>query len=537
MIRNYYTLLHLCREINNLSGFAVKDCWTQEKDTLIIEYSDGKSSKYMIFRTDGKNDSVYIKNEFARAGKNTMSLLHELTDELFQSCEIVEKERVIKIRFINTIAYIVLFGGEKGNLFVTNHDDTIIDCFKNSKEYLGTKFSLEARFLPSLNDFSTDTPIRKVVGGSDYLFGSYYADEILAISQINPDKVFGDLTAEEIDVLHENCDRFRDKLIYDPEYLVYHDEENFLLSLSQLSTLELIKKFDTISEAIGFTISKNFKLRSFDSLANEIKKSLDFILKRQINHLEKIQNQEKVIKQYEEYKKIGDLLMSHPLASTTHGKSIEIEDYNGKVYVIKLDPKLKLTKNAGFYYKKMRIAENEIKIRENRIPEVTAQIEEIKQAIAEFEPISNIKSLEQFKEKYKHLLRTKMQDIKKAPEEKYRRFELTEGFVVFVGKSAANNDELTMKLAKPNDIWLHARGTSGSHVVLKMHTNDKPPKYILEQAAQIAAYYSGARNAKHVPVIYTYKKYVRKPKGANPGAVVVNKEDVIIVEPKLPNQG
>lgn len=109
--------------------------------------------------------------------------------------------------------------------------------------------------------------------------------------------------------------------------------------------------------------------------------------------------------------------------------------------------------------------------------------------------------------------------------------------MVLVGKSAANNDELTMKFAKPNDIWLHARGTSGSHVVLKMHTNDKPPKYILEQAAQIAAYYSGARNAKHVPVIYTYKKYVRKPKGANPGSVVVTKEDVIIVEPKLPNQG
>lgn len=127
-----------------------------------------------------------------------------------------------------------------------------------------------------------------------------------------------------------------------------------------------------------------------------------------------------------------------------------------------------------------------------------------------------------------------MEFEKKTPEDKYKRFELGEGFTAFVGKNASNNDELTMRFAKPNDLWFHARGTSGSHVVLKLNKPEKPPKHILEKAAELAAYYSGARNAKYVPVIYTFKKFVRKPKGANIGAVVVSKEEVIMVEPKLP---
>ncbi|MFA6571939.1 MAG: NFACT RNA binding domain-containing protein, partial [Bacteroidota bacterium] len=96
---------------------------------------------------------------------------------------------------------------------------------------------------------------------------------------------------------------------------------------------------------------------------------------------------------------------------------------------------------------------------------------------------------------------------------------------------------LTMRFAKANDIWLHARGSGGSHAVLRMSSKEaKPPKQILIKAAEITAYYSQARNAKYTPVCYTYKKYVHKPKGSNPGSVVISKEEVIMVEPKLPKE-
>ena len=93
-----------------------------------------------------------------------------------------------------------------------------------------------------------------------------------------------------------------------------------------------------------------------------------------------------------------------------------------------------------------------------------------------------------------------------------------------------------MKFAKPNDIWMHARGSSGSHTVLRSpNTKEaKPPKPILKLAAQITAYYSKQKNAKYVPVAYTQKKNVHKPRGANPGAVVMRREEVVMVEPMLP---
>ena len=130
-----------------------------------------------------------------------------------------------------------------------------------------------------------------------------------------------------------------------------------------------------------------------------------------------------------------------------------------------------------------------------------------------------------------------MQDKERPIETKFRKFQLGEGYVLYVGKNAANNDELTMRFAKPNDIWLHARGSSGSHCVIKSESgkkDEKVPKTILKAAAEIAAFYSGAKNAKYTPVCYTQKKYVHKPKGANVGAVTLQREDIIMVEPRQP---
>jgi predicted ribosome quality control (RQC) complex YloA/Tae2 family protein len=102
-----------------------------------------------------------------------------------------------------------------------------------------------------------------------------------------------------------------------------------------------------------------------------------------------------------------------------------------------------------------------------------------------------------------------------------------------VGKNAKNNDELTLKFAHKDDLWLHAKGVSGSHVIIKHKAQLAFPASVIEYAAQIAAHYSSAAGSSLVPVIYTPKKFVRKPKGANPGQVSVEKEELLLVEPKL----
>jgi predicted ribosome quality control (RQC) complex YloA/Tae2 family protein len=119
-----------------------------------------------------------------------------------------------------------------------------------------------------------------------------------------------------------------------------------------------------------------------------------------------------------------------------------------------------------------------------------------------------------------------------------RRYELGLGWEVWVGKSSKQNDELTHRWARGHDLWFHARGCEGSHTVLRVDSGKgEPPREIVLKAAAIAAYHSKARNSRIVPVAYTEKRYVRKPRGAPVGTAAMMREKVVMVEPWVPEPG
>ena len=117
---------------------------------------------------------------------------------------------------------------------------------------------------------------------------------------------------------------------------------------------------------------------------------------------------------------------------------------------------------------------------------------------------------------------------------KVYRYELEDGWEVLAGRTDADNDQLSLHMAGPNDLWFHVRGMPGSHVVLRHPDELTPSKDILQKAAAIAAYHSKARNGGITPVSYTLARYVSKPKGAEAGTVHIRKESVIKVKPALP---
>jgi predicted ribosome quality control (RQC) complex YloA/Tae2 family protein len=98
-----------------------------------------------------------------------------------------------------------------------------------------------------------------------------------------------------------------------------------------------------------------------------------------------------------------------------------------------------------------------------------------------------------------------------------------------VGKGAADNDALTLKIAKPHDLWLHAKDRTGAHVIVPLEKNHTCPAEDLIDAAHLAAHFSDARDEKAVDVQYTPRRYLRKPKGSAPGAVVVDREKVLLL--------
>lgn len=122
-----------------------------------------------------------------------------------------------------------------------------------------------------------------------------------------------------------------------------------------------------------------------------------------------------------------------------------------------------------------------------------------------------------------------------APERPFRRYRIDGRWEAWVGRSAAENDELTHRAAAPDDIWLHAQGVTGSHVVLR--AGGKPgqvPRGVLEKAAALAALHSRARDSELVPVVWTLRKYVRKPRRAAPGVAVYSREKSLMVPPLTP---
>ncbi len=116
-----------------------------------------------------------------------------------------------------------------------------------------------------------------------------------------------------------------------------------------------------------------------------------------------------------------------------------------------------------------------------------------------------------------------------------RVYKTREGWTVLVGRSNEENDYVTHALARPDDYWFHAHGCPGSHVVLRREgRKDNPSARTIEEVAAIAAYYSKARTSRKALVLYTLKKYARKPRGGAPGLAVVTRERTIMVEPKAP---
>jgi predicted ribosome quality control (RQC) complex YloA/Tae2 family protein len=106
----------------------------------------------------------------------------------------------------------------------------------------------------------------------------------------------------------------------------------------------------------------------------------------------------------------------------------------------------------------------------------------------------------------------------------FRQFTSTDGLPIFVGRNARENDELTFKLAKSDDLWLHARGVPGSHVIVRLEKGKEPPPETLRDAAVLALLYSDLKKSGKGDVIYTRRKWVKKAKGQAPGAVLVTQD-------------
>ena len=240
----------------------------------------------------------------------------------------------------------------------------------------------------------------------------------------------------------------------------------------------------------------------------------------------------------DKYEHWGHLLMAAPGNVPARAEEVTLPDLfeAGAEVHIPLDARLSAIENGERYYERARNAREARKHAERRLEDALDKAETAKALRSALDGVVTYDDALDFKKTYgeqvAQLAGHKHQQEDRLP---FRRYPLPQSYEVWVGKNARQNDELTFRHARKYDYWMHARGVPGSHTVLRRpNRNQTPGADILEKAAAIAAYHSKARGSSLVPVIYTERKYVRKPRGGAPGAVLVERESVLLVEPALP---
>ncbi|MDZ4668535.1 MAG: NFACT RNA binding domain-containing protein [bacterium] len=226
------------------------------------------------------------------------------------------------------------------------------------------------------------------------------------------------------------------------------------------------------------------------------------------------------------FEEIGHILMANLHLIPKGEKQITLFDfYRDTPISIDLKKDLSAADNASYYYQKAKNRKQELLLKNKQLSVAQIRLSEVEKTFAQIAEAVNLKALKPWIKEEKLKEQTPLK-------EKFRKFSLHD-YLIYVGKNAKNNDELTLKFAHKDDLWLHAKGVSGSHVIIKHKAQMPFPAPVIAYAAQIAAHYSSAAGSFLVPVIYTFKKFVRKPKGANPGQVSVEKEELLVVEPRL----
>lgn len=287
--------------------------------------------------------------------------------------------------------------------------------------------------------------------------------------------------------------------------------------------------------ALGQAVSQGLKRVALelqaDSRLGTLSRGLKKARKRILGIQVKLERQVAEVADADRYEAEGDLIKANLGQIKRGAKTVTLTDYTsgeGREVTLTLDPAKDALENMKARYKrakKLRRGEGNLLMRQG---ETDAQLEAIDGLLATLETLDpedeeGLAALEAKARKEGALPKEK-----KAPKRKQqvnqgpRRYRTSEGHLVMVGRSDEENDKLTMRIARGNDLFFHVAGCPGSHVILRVDPKRPPNHESLVDAGTLAVYYSKARQRGKVDVHYTPRKWVKKPRGAKPGLVQIS---------------
>ena len=548
MITSYYTLRALAREWNeSLPGCIVGDVYSQTRDELTLAFAS-PGTTWMVRANVRKPFQYLFRSEgYNKARRNVATLFPEAFDKKIAGVRIADRDRMVYIDLDDGSYLQFMLFGPHANVYWVNELGVIVDAFQKREEVIGTP-APQPRPAPVIDTVSdlvagwrTDRKTTiKAVSKAFPLFGADLAREAVFRAQLSAEKPDA-CTEEDFQHLFETSQALHTELTT-PKPRVYWDENRVVaFSLVSLQAYAEYREepFDTLDQAVSVYVRRRLGQTRFDAAYLPLEKALRTARDQDRRRLDAMLTSLSEESRADKYERWGHLLMAAQHDIPPGVDSIELDDLfqdNHRV-TVPLDPTLTGIENAERYYEKARNTRLARTHAEERLEQIEQRAEVADQLLDELRQHRSSADVKKFAKAEARRLAPFLgqQNTSTAEQIPFRRFDLGSGYEVWVGKNAKQNDDLTFRHARKFDYWLHARGVPGSHTVLRRPGRTaQPQKTILERAASIAAFYSKARGSGLVPVIIVERKHVRKPRGAAPGSVLVDREEVLLVEPGLP---
>lgn len=560
MISNYYTLRFLAADLDvRLQGCEITEIFCQSKNELQIALTTEGEQRFLTVSCEPSMNYVFLRSQVNRAKKNSVDVLRLLRGRVIRHVSIKTGDRELIVECSGEVRLLIRLFGSKSNVLLVNDRNVIADSFLNAKELRGCvvpRFEEERSFevhgaldfrreLRSIGSILLPAAIKKL----SPLLPATLIHEVCHRAGVQDQKVVAEISDSEIDRLYKSYHALLQELgstsgarLYFPNGLPVTFS---IVDLEHLHGAE-VESFDSVHDAIRVFVGKSRKQKS---VLQEKESLLHFLrqgAERAERTLQKMEQETETLHRATQYERYGKLVMANLPRLSKGMKEFEVEDVFSRdrnQLLIRLDPKLTPAQNAGHYFDKAKKARAGVEEKLERQEGIRERWELLRELLDRVSDLQTYDQLAEFttasggqlsKLGYKGPAGDTKEKREEAP---FRTFTVSGGFQVWVGKSSENNDLLTLKYARPNDLWFHTRGSSGSHVVLRTGTGKgEPSRRAMEETASIAAFYSKMKNAKNVPVAMTERKYVRKPRGAPAGTVTIEREKLLFVNPGLPGE-
>jgi predicted ribosome quality control (RQC) complex YloA/Tae2 family protein len=512
---NYYFIRQLSAELREkLIGAVAYECFSQNKSELIISFIKSDRTDFYILAMLGDDfSSLYFPKEFHKARNNAVPWFPELKDAKVIDLVQAANERAFYLIFSNGYKLLFKLFGNRGNAVLFNGQNQVQSLFKRNLS-IDKQLSLSGIHRPADHSFEGF-----LNGGAD-LYKSFFT-----LGKVTERY----LLTQGYEVLDAEgkFKLIKDTLAYleQPQYFITRLEGKVILSLFRIG--EVMEVYNSASEALNHFYQAHYRYNHLEKLRQHILQKIRSNIRSAEVFISKAAGRVSELETGIPAEEIANIIMANLHAISPGAEKVILFDfYRSQDIEIPLKKDLSPQKNAEILYRKSKNRPLEIERLRKNLTEIQNRIDTLKEDLLKVEQAEQYRDLDFYFNKYIR----KPEKEEAAAEDLFKTYEYN-GYKIFVGRNAGNNDELTQKFAHKDDLWLHARDVSGSHVVVRHQAGKKFPRNVIEKAAQLAAWYSKRKNDSLCPVIYTFKKYVRKQKGAAKGAMKVDREDVVMVVP------